>query len=123
MVYHRWGHFLNMEELVNISKDRGGGIGTFDPRNSDDIHHARRAIFLYLMPGCVRVWFATLDNQVGLVFFIGKPIPEIRKAVGNGLAGRCLDMFGRPPNPCRVVKNSLNAKWILYTPRQVRKQR
>ncbi|CAE6531066.1 unnamed protein product [Rhizoctonia solani] len=114
MVRYRWAYFLNTRELVTVFKECGGGIGNFDPLSPDDIDHARRAIFLYLMPGRVQVWFASLGDQTGVVFFIGKPVPEIRKSVDKGLARRCLDMFERPPDPCEVVGDpGLGLLWDL----------
>ncbi|CAE6451250.1 hypothetical protein ACGC1H_000337 [Rhizoctonia solani] len=114
MIYHRWAYFLNTQELVTVFKECGGGVGNFDPRDPDDMHHARRAIFLYLMPGRVKVWLACLDGKLGVVFFVGKPVPDIRKSVDMGLAKRCLDMFERPPDPCRVVGGfGMSVLWDL----------
>ncbi|CAE6467081.1 unnamed protein product [Rhizoctonia solani] len=113
MIFHRWAYFLNIQELVNLFKERGGGIGNFDPKDPADMDHARRAIFLYLQPGRVEVWFAMLDDKIGLVFFVGKPVPNIRESVDRGLARRCKDIFERSPDPCRIVRNSHCLQWDL----------
>ncbi|KAG8690948.1 hypothetical protein FRC11_007895, partial [Ceratobasidium sp. 423] len=114
-IFHRWGYFLNTEELINVYKECGGKHGNFDPQDPDDIDHARRAIFLYLMPGRVQVWFAILGQQVGVVFFVGKPVSDIRESVDRGLARRCKDMFQRSPDPCRVVEGDLALHWDLHS--------
>lgn len=109
----RWAYFLYHQELIQVYTECGGKIGTFDPDEPDDLLHARRAIFEYLMPGRVRVWYASCGGDNGMIFFVGKPVRDIRKAISRDLARRCWDMFERPPNPCTVVENSLNRKWDL----------
>ncbi|CAE6409105.1 unnamed protein product [Rhizoctonia solani] len=113
MMRHHWAYFFSERELVNLYKACGGKVGTFDPDNFDDLQHARRAIFRHLMPGRVRVWHATLDDDHGIVFFIGKPVLDIHKAVKRDLAKRCWELFERAPNPCTLVPNSLGLKWDL----------
>ncbi|CAE6428427.1 unnamed protein product [Rhizoctonia solani] len=113
MAQYRWAYFLNDQELIDLYKACDGKLGTYDPDNFDDILHARRAFFQYLMPGRVRVWYASLDGEDGIVFFIGKPVPDIYKAVKRDLAKRCSELFERHPNPCIVVPNSLGLKWDL----------
>ncbi|CAE6464771.1 unnamed protein product [Rhizoctonia solani] len=81
MIHHRWAYFLNTQELVNLFKECGGGIGNFDPED--------------------------------VVFFVGKPVPNIRESVDRGLARRCKDIFERSPDPCRVVRESLSLQWDL----------
>ncbi|KDN35735.1 hypothetical protein RSAG8_11358, partial [Rhizoctonia solani AG-8 WAC10335] len=109
----RWAYYVTFEELVDLHKKRGGKLGTFTPKNTEDIEHARRAIFKYLLPGPVRVWYATLDDQLGVVFFVGKPVREPRAAFERILASRCYKMFGRSPDPCNSVTNSDNMWWDL----------
>ncbi|KAG8755631.1 hypothetical protein FRC11_005898 [Ceratobasidium sp. 423] len=122
MVRYSWAYFLNRQELTDLYKAAGGTIGTFDTDNVYDLLHARRAIFQYLMPGRVQIWYASLDGDDGMVFFVGKPVLDIRKAVKRDLAKRCWDMFERCPNPCEVVANSGGLKWTLSrtgTPHQL----
>ncbi|KDN41353.1 hypothetical protein RSAG8_07468, partial [Rhizoctonia solani AG-8 WAC10335] len=113
MVCYRWAYFLNRKELMDLYKAAGGTIGTFDPNNVDDMLHARRAIFQYLMPGRIQVWYAALNGDDGMVFFIGKPVLDIRKSVKKDFAKRCWDMFERPPNPCEILVNGGGLKWNL----------
>ncbi|KAG8696600.1 hypothetical protein FRC11_000628, partial [Ceratobasidium sp. 423] len=113
MTGYRWTYFLNRQELIGLYKAAGGTIDTFDTDNVGDILHARRAIFGYLMPGRVQVWYADLDGDDGVAFLVGKPVFDIRKAVKRDLAKRCWNMFEQCPNPCEVVENSGGFKLTL----------
>ncbi|CUA74201.1 hypothetical protein RSOLAG22IIIB_11040 [Rhizoctonia solani] len=106
MDYYQWGYFLTNQQIIDLYKTWGGEFGTFDPHELNDIFHARRSIFHYLMPGPIRVWIAGTDEAVGVVFFIGKPNRPIRESVEPGLAGRCLAMFGGPPCPFTLVAHT-----------------
>ena len=92
-----------------------GKIGTFDVENPEDMHHARRAIFHYLLPGFMHVWYAVLDGRDGMVFFVGEPNCSIRESINIELAKRCYGMFGRPPDPCYLVDNIGDVKYDLVT--------
>ncbi|CAE6482329.1 unnamed protein product [Rhizoctonia solani] len=113
MTRYRWAYFFSNQELIDLYKACDGKVGTFDPVNFDDVLHARRAIFRYLMPGRVRVWYASLDGDDGIVFFVGKPVLDIHKAVKRDLAKRCWELFEQAPDPCIVVANTLGLKWEL----------
>ncbi|CAE6409840.1 unnamed protein product [Rhizoctonia solani] len=95
-------YFLGCEELVETYIKAGGKIGTFNPDNPDDLHHARRAIFQYLQPGFMHVWYASLDEQPGMAFIVGEPDRPLRESVNIDLAKRCYSIFGRPPDPCQL---------------------
>ncbi|KDN42445.1 hypothetical protein RSAG8_06762, partial [Rhizoctonia solani AG-8 WAC10335] len=117
--YYQWGYFLTYQQIVDLYKHMGGKFGTFNPDELNDIFHARRTIFHYLMPGPVRVWIAGTDQDVGVVFFIGKPSCPIRESVEPGLAGRCLAIFGGPPCPFTRVPDTtgiyvMKRKGTLY---------
>ncbi|KDN35734.1 hypothetical protein RSAG8_11357, partial [Rhizoctonia solani AG-8 WAC10335] len=59
-------YFLTDEELVGLYQKRDGKLGTFNPRNPEDIDHARRTIFEYLLPWPVWCGFARArDTQCG----------------------------------------------------------
>ncbi|CAE6428440.1 unnamed protein product [Rhizoctonia solani] len=110
---HRWAYFFSSRELIDLYKACDGKVGTFDPDNFDDVLHARRAIFQYLMPGRVRVWYVSLDGDDGIVFFIGEPVLDIYKAVKRDLGRRCWELFEEAPDPCILIPNSLGLKWHL----------
>ncbi|CAE7180349.1 unnamed protein product [Rhizoctonia solani] len=110
----RWAYFLSREEIVSLHKKHGGKRGNFDPDNPYDFDHARRFIFKYLLPNPVKAWYASLDDEDGIVFFVGLPLPEPREAFTNKYANRCYKMFGRAPQWSTVVPNSLNLHWDVY---------
>ncbi|EUC54331.1 hypothetical protein RSOL_038250 [Rhizoctonia solani AG-3 Rhs1AP] len=109
-----WVYFLYDEEILSLYKKQGGKLGTFNPRVPRDIQHARRGIYQYLLPGLVQVWYASLDNKDGIAFFVGKPLRDPREAFKRDLAGRCYKMFGRSPDRCKAIPNSLDLKWDLF---------
>ncbi|KDN49850.1 hypothetical protein RSAG8_01915, partial [Rhizoctonia solani AG-8 WAC10335] len=109
----RWAYFVTNEDIVVLHEKRGGTLGTFNPLDPWDVDCARRFIFRYLLPGPVRVWHASLDGNLGVVFFVGKPVREPRQAFKPQFASRCYRMFGRSPEPCMVKPNSLDLKWEL----------
>ncbi|CAE6433395.1 unnamed protein product [Rhizoctonia solani] len=109
-----WVYFLHDEEIISLYKKQGGKLGTFNPEDPEDIQHARRAIYRYLPPGPVRVWYASLDNKDGIAFFVGKPLRDPRKAFKLDLAGRCYKMFGRSPDRCKVLSDGFDLKWDLF---------
>ncbi|CAE6361583.1 unnamed protein product [Rhizoctonia solani] len=111
----RWAYFLTYEELVNRHQKCGGKLGTFNPRNAQDVQHARRAIFKYLLPGTVRVWDALLGVEPGVVFFVGKSIRDPHEAFKRDLASRCYKAFGRAPDPCEAVPGSEGLWWDHYS--------
>ncbi|EUC60603.1 hypothetical protein RSOL_355240 [Rhizoctonia solani AG-3 Rhs1AP] len=112
----RWAYFITREEMVNRYKERGGKLGTYNPKNATDIEHARRAILKFLLPGPVRVWDGYLgDSRLGFVFFVGKSVPEPREAFGRELASRCYQMFRRSPDQCKSIRDSENMWWNLYS--------
>ncbi|CAE6406560.1 hypothetical protein ACGC1H_000311 [Rhizoctonia solani] len=112
----RWAYFVTFEELVNRYKERGGKLGTYNPKNHRDIEHARRAILKFLLPGPVRVWDCYLgESEFGFVFFVGKSVPEPREAFSRELASRCYQIFRRAPDYCKSIRNSENMWWNLYS--------
>ncbi|KAG8712793.1 hypothetical protein FRC11_014193, partial [Ceratobasidium sp. 423] len=106
------------EELINMFRSAGGKIGAFDAKDPDELHHARRAIAKYLLPGPFRVWYASLDGHDGMVFFIGKPdCLDLRESVNVDLATRCYTLFHRPPDPCEYAENSYGHEYDLIEKR------
>ncbi|KAG8729391.1 hypothetical protein FRC11_008864 [Ceratobasidium sp. 423] len=110
-----YAYFLHREELIDIYTRAGGNIGTFNVEDFNDIQHARRAIFQYLLPGFMHVWYAVLDGRDGMVFFVGEPDCSLREAVNRDLAKRCYSVFGRPPDPCNLVDDVGDVKYDLTT--------
>ncbi|KAL5632266.1 hypothetical protein ACGC1H_000314 [Rhizoctonia solani] len=112
----RWAYFVTFEELVNRYKERGGKLGTYNPKVPRDIEHARRAILKFLLPGPVSVWDGYLDDgYMGFVFFVGKSVKEPREAFGRKLASRCYQIFRRAPDHCMSIRNSDNMWWNFYS--------
>ncbi|CAE6387584.1 unnamed protein product [Rhizoctonia solani] len=118
--YYQWGYFLTNQQIIDLYRTWGGKFGTFNPHELNDIFHARRSIFHYLMPGPVRVWIAGMDEDIGFLFFIGKPNCPIGESVAVGLATRCTAMFGGTPCPFTLVDDTggniyvMKLKGILY---------
>ncbi|KAG8704078.1 hypothetical protein FRC11_010220 [Ceratobasidium sp. 423] len=103
MAYLAHAYFLNRKDLINTYKKIGGIIGTFNPAEPNDLHHARRSIFQFIQPAPMDVWYATLDGYTGMVFLVGKKNCHLFKAVELDVAKRCFDVFGRGPDPCVLV--------------------
>ncbi|CCO31450.1 hypothetical protein BN14_05492 [Rhizoctonia solani AG-1 IB] len=112
---YRWAYFLDNQQLMDVYKACGGTAGNFNINDSDDILHARRGIFHKLLPGSVRHWYAILDDELGVVFCIGKTTWDLRKSVKLDLLKRCKTIFGRAPNFCLAVPGSGGFEWSLHS--------
>ncbi|CAE7180346.1 unnamed protein product [Rhizoctonia solani] len=110
----RWAYFLPREEIVSLHKKLGGKRGNFDPDDPSDFERARRFFFKSLLPYPVKAWYASIGYEDGIVFFVGLPVPEPRKAFTNKHASRCYKIFGRAPQRSTVVPNSLGLHWDVY---------
>ncbi|CAE6387610.1 unnamed protein product [Rhizoctonia solani] len=111
--YYQWGYFLGKQQIIDLYKAWGGKFGTFNRNVLDDIFHARRSIFHYLMPGPIRVWIAGNDDEDGILFFIGKPNRPFGESVDPELAKRCYAMFGRPPSPFTLVEDTGGEIYVM----------
>jgi hypothetical protein len=91
-------HYVNEEALVDIYIDAGRFLGPYKKTDFDVIHHSRRAIFRYVMPGTVTIWYDKLDEVDGMTFAIDQCDREMDRAIPKDLLKRCHGMFLRKPD-------------------------
>ncbi|CAE6438882.1 unnamed protein product [Rhizoctonia solani] len=93
-----WIYFLSQEELVDTYKRAGGKRGNHDKDCPNDVTIAAHALFLYLMPANLQVWFSALDEEYGMAFIIGNMNATFGQAIHRKLAERCHKVFGCAPD-------------------------